>query len=140
MPRIALASLLLALTLGGCATTPGGPGQTDPDLAQAREAWLAGNYARALPDLRRAAEDGQPRAQYAVGYMYYYGQGVAEDTDKALQWIRRAAKAGDARAVEALGRLAGGVTQQERARSGLQAPGQAGPGSSGSPPQGSGSQ
>ncbi|MCS4503444.1 hypothetical protein KBTX_02688 [wastewater metagenome] len=115
MPRAPLLPLLLLTltTLAGCATTPAG----GSSMAEGREAWLAGDYRRALPPLYQAARAGNPRAQYALGYMYYYGQGVVADSGQAVQWIRRAARAGDPLAVEALGRLAGSVTLDERTRS-----------------------
>ncbi len=121
MKRFVLAAFAASLILAGCATAPQDGGAA-PEIAEARQAWLAGDFDRAFPALHDAAAAGQPRAQYAVGYMYYYGQGVPEDTDKALAWIRRAAESGDALAVEALGRLAGSVSRNERARRGLSAP------------------
>lgn len=60
------------------------------------------DYRSAFIRLKPEAEKGQPDAQYAVGYMYYYGQGVAEDKQKALYWIKCAAKAGQPDAIEAL--------------------------------------
>ncbi len=62
------------------------------------------DYRHAFIRLKPAAERGQPDAQYAVGYMYYYGQGVVENRTKALEWIKRAAKAGQPDAIEALRR------------------------------------
>ncbi|MCH8503780.1 MAG: hypothetical protein LAT50_05595 [Ectothiorhodospiraceae bacterium] len=55
----------------------------------------------------REAEDGNPEAQYTVGYMYYNGEGVQQDEAAALRWIRTAANNGSRRAVEALGQMAG---------------------------------
>lgn len=52
------------------------------------------DYRQAFIRLKPAAEKGQPDAQYAVGYMYYYGQGVVEDRRQAWYWITAAAKAG----------------------------------------------
>lgn len=52
------------------------------------------DYRQAFIRLKPEAEKGQPDAQYAVGYMYYYGQGVVEDRRKAWYWITAAAKAG----------------------------------------------
>lgn len=51
-------------------------------------------YRRAFIRLKPEAERGQPDAQYAVGYMYYYGKGVVEDRKKAWFWINAAANAG----------------------------------------------
>lgn len=58
-------------------------------------------YREAFIRLKPEAEKGQPDAQYAVGYMYYYGQGVVEDRKKAWFWITKAAQAGQPDAVEA---------------------------------------
>ncbi len=60
------------------------------------------NYREAFIHLKPEAEKGQPDAQYAVGYMYYYGQGVIEDRKKAWLWINRAAAAGQSDAVAAV--------------------------------------
>ena len=40
------------------------------------------------------AEAGDAAAMYAVGYLYYYGQGTEQDADKALEWFEKAAEAG----------------------------------------------
>ena len=64
------------------------------------------NYRQAFILLKPVAEKGQPDAQYAVGYMYYYGQGVVEDRKKAAYWITRAAEAGQPDAVSAMKILA----------------------------------
>ena len=60
------------------------------------------NYRQAFIRLIPEAEKGQPDAQYAVGYMYYYGQGVVEDRKKAWYWINCAAHAGQADALAAV--------------------------------------
>lgn len=53
--------------------------------------------------LRQAAEAGDPDAQYALGYMYYYGNnGVPQDTQQAVNWIKRASVQGQSQAVKAL--------------------------------------
>lgn len=59
------------------------------------------DYRRAFIKLMPEAESGQPDAQYAVGYMYYYGLGVVEDKKKAWYWIDCAAKKGQLDAVQA---------------------------------------
>ena len=60
------------------------------------------NYRQAFIRLMPEAEKGQPDAQYAVGYMYYYGQGVVEDRKKALYWIKCAADKGQPEAIAAM--------------------------------------
>lgn len=69
----------------------------------------AQKYRDAFVRLKPEAEKGQPDAQYAVGYMYYYGQGVVEDRAKAWSWITKAARAGQPDAVEAAAILSGPV-------------------------------
>ena len=59
------------------------------------------DYRQAFIRLRPAAENGAAEAQYAVGYMYYYGQGVIENRQKAWYWIRAAAKNGNVDAQKA---------------------------------------
>ena len=60
------------------------------------------DYRQAFIRLRPEAEKGQLDAQYAIGYMYYYGQGVVEDRQKACFWINKAANAGQPDAIKAL--------------------------------------
>ena len=60
------------------------------------------NYRDAFIHLKPEADKGQPDAQYAVGYMYYYGQGVIENREQAWIWINRAAKAGQPDAIQAI--------------------------------------
>jgi hypothetical protein len=61
------------------------------------------NYRQAFIRLLPEAEKGQRDAKYAVGYMYYYGQGVIEDRIKAGYWINSAARAGQPDAIQAVG-------------------------------------
>lgn len=64
------------------------------NLREGIASFKAQDYRKAFIRLKPEAMKGQPDAQYAVGYMYYYGQGVVEDKDKAWFWINQAAKAG----------------------------------------------
>lgn len=64
------------------------------------------NYRQAFILLKPIAIKGQPDAQYAIGYMYYYGQGVVEDRKKAAYWISCAANLGQPDAVAAMKILA----------------------------------
>lgn len=61
----------------------------------------AQEYRDAFIRLKPQAEKGQPDAEYAIGYMYYYGQGVVEDREKAWYWITKAAREGQPDAIEA---------------------------------------
>ena len=52
------------------------------------------NYAEAVKWYRKAAEQGHAEAQYALGYSYQYGHGVAQDDEEAATWYRKAAEQG----------------------------------------------
>lgn len=87
-------ALLSTLFLTACVS--------DLNLREGISSFRAQNYRQAFIRLKPEAEKRQPDAEYAVGYMYYYGRGVAEDKKKAWTWIGRAAHAGQPEAVEAL--------------------------------------
>lgn len=63
------------------------------------------HYRDAFVRLKPEAQRGHPEAQYAVGFMYYYGFGVNEDRKLALYWIGKAAERGYPLAIEALKRM-----------------------------------
>lgn len=86
--------LSLALLISGCLTR-------SLNLQEGITSFKTQDYRRAFIRLKPEAEKGQPDAQYAVGYMYYYGQGVIEDRKKAWFWINMAAHLGQKDAVAA---------------------------------------
>jgi hypothetical protein len=51
------------------------------------------------------AEQGDPKAQYDLGHMYYHGLGVQQNFAEAARWYREAANQGDARAQSGIGYL-----------------------------------
>jgi len=70
------------------------------------EAWVAyvnQDYGTALKELKPLAEQGDPRSQYAVGWMYRNGEGIAQDYQTAVKWYRLAADQGHAEAQKSLG-------------------------------------
>jgi TPR repeat protein len=71
-------------------------------LAEGIVSFQRQDYRQAFIRLMPAAKAGNPEAQYAIGYMYYYGQGVIENRKKAWYWIALAAKAGQVDAVQAM--------------------------------------
>lgn len=75
------------------------------NLKEGIKSFQVQDYRQAFIRLKPEAKKGQPDAQYAVGYMYYYGQGVVEDRAKARYWISRAARAGQPDAQKALALL-----------------------------------
>lgn len=61
------------------------------ELAHGKQLFKDGYYKRAMQQLLPLAAEGSMEAQYAVGYMYYYGFGVAQDTSTGHFWIQRSA-------------------------------------------------
>ncbi|MGN6843432.1 tetratricopeptide repeat protein, partial [Neisseria sp. P0021.S006] len=59
-------------------------------LAQAVWADSLQDYKKTL----QAAEQGNAKAQFSLGKMYYKGEGVRQDYAQAVQWYRRAAEQG----------------------------------------------
>jgi hypothetical protein len=115
MRRI-LISTFMAVLITGCATTktvnnkpteiPPQPKVTTPatmsELAQGKRLFQEGYYKRAMEQLLPLAAEGNMEAQYAVGYMYYYGFGAAQDTDSGYFWIKRSASQDFKPAINAL--------------------------------------
>ena len=71
-----------------------------PLFAQAKftdgyEAAQSGNYKKAVQIWLPLATQGDPAAQYTVGWMYESGQGVAKDFKKAIYWYQKAAQQGN---------------------------------------------
>lgn len=52
---------------------------------------------------RKAAEQGDPNAQFNLGWCYANGQGVTQDYSEAVKWYRKAAEQGDLYALNDLG-------------------------------------
>lgn len=60
------------------------------------KAYEAGQYDRARELWRPLADNGDIRAQYAIGRMYEKGKGVDRNFETAIHWYRQAAKHGHA--------------------------------------------
>ncbi|KTC78072.1 tetratricopeptide repeat protein [Legionella brunensis] len=91
--RIALI-IILVLAEFACASRS--------NLIEGIKSFRVQDYRQAFVRLKPEAKKGQPDAQYAVGYMYYYGQGVTENRKKAWYWINKAAQQGQRDALAAL--------------------------------------
>ncbi len=65
-------------------------------------AYKARDYAGALQLWQPLAEAGNAGAQFNVGRMYYYGQGVGRDAVQACKWFLLAGDRGSTEAKEAL--------------------------------------
>ena len=71
--------------------------------AEGRKHYDAGEYDRAVPLLKVAAEQGDADAQCNLGYCYEKGLGLKEDKAEAVKWYRKAAEQGFAAAQNNLG-------------------------------------
>lgn len=87
------------MVVTGCSTV------RDYNLQEGIRSFRVQDYRHAFIRLKPEAEKGQRDAQYAIGYMYYYGQGVIENRRKACFWITKAAKAGQPEAIVALKKI-----------------------------------
>ncbi len=74
----------------------------EPSYDQGRQSFLDGNYNASFKSLYPAAQRGNADAQYAIGYMYYYGLGTRYDRQAAIMWMQKAANQGQGQAVRAL--------------------------------------
>jgi tetratricopeptide (TPR) repeat protein len=69
----------------------------------------------ALEKLRKAAEQGDADAQYKLGMLYFEGDGVPQDFDKAAEWCLKAAAQGNKKAKEFLAEVEA-AGEKEKAR------------------------
>lgn len=96
---------MFVISLNGCAmfhrSEPYISTKTRSEFQQGKRDFECGYYKRAMRLLLPLACDGVGEAEYAVGYMFYYGYGVCQDTDIGEIWIKRAAKKGYPPAVNA---------------------------------------
>jgi TPR repeat protein len=91
-----LAALLLCLMLG----TPAWA-----SMDEAMVAYSQRDYAAALREFHPLARQGDGIAQYKIGHMYFYGQGVPQDYVEAMSWYKKAAAQGNADALFSVARL-----------------------------------
>ncbi|MGH8583258.1 MAG: tetratricopeptide repeat protein [Gammaproteobacteria bacterium] len=87
------------------------------DYEKGVDAYFREDYATALSEFTRVAEQGDSNAQYNVALMYLKGEGTGADLQQALHWFRAAAAAGQLYAQGFLGALYAdgqGVPQDDR--------------------------
>ena len=63
------------------------------------------NDTEALLWFRKAADQGNAKAQYGIGYMYHNGKGVPQSDAEALIWYLKSANQGDAKAQISIGAM-----------------------------------
>ncbi len=69
--------------------------------------WAIGQAPDLITATRLAAEQGDARAQFALGLMYRDGEGVLKDDAEAVRWYRLAAEQGNADAQYIIGLMYG---------------------------------
>lgn len=108
MPLLKILFLFLGLVslIVGCSSEKSGSGSQSfkGSAACSNNAFLR-KYNCSLSKIEAAAQRGDPDAQYALGYMYFYGIGTVRDPKAAKLWINRAAAQGQPLAVKASGML-----------------------------------
>ena len=62
---------------------------------------------KACSEIERAAEQGNAKEQYSLGYMHERGLSFPKDLKKAIEWYQKAAAQGHAGAQNNLQRLKG---------------------------------
>ena len=98
MKKLILTILIILFTLtfnAGCSS----------DFDKGWDAYESGDYATALKWYTLAAEQGDADAQFNLGSMYRYGDGVSQDDKTAVKWYTLAAKQGHADAKRKLNEI-----------------------------------
>ena len=85
--------LLLGATFCVVASSP-----VFADLDSARQAARSGDHARAYRELTPLAAAGNVDAQYYLGGLYYKGEGVEQNYEKAASWFQKSADQGNPKA------------------------------------------
>jgi TPR repeat protein len=73
------------------------------DIQKGLDAAISGDFETALQEWLPLAEQGHADAQFFLGRMHYYGDGVPQDYVEAVKWYRLAAEQGEADAQANLG-------------------------------------
>ena len=59
------------------------------------QAYIAGDYSKAMAEFKPMAEKGDANAQYYMGFLYHHGYGVKRDEAEASRWFRMGAQQGE---------------------------------------------
>lgn len=91
-------AIILGLT--GCSSS-----KRTNQFETGKTAFQQGQYHDAFTNLMPFANKGNPEAEYAVGYMFFYGKGTTQNTVVAKKWFTKAARQHYMQAKEALNML-----------------------------------
>ena len=89
-------NILSALVLGLLLLIASGEDNYALGSEEVWKAYEAGDFATALREFSELAAQGDANAQYNLGMMYAFGQGVIQDNVYAHMWWNFAATSGDA--------------------------------------------
>jgi DamX protein len=89
--------IMLFFLLQACAST-----RISEQLQSGKISFEDGNFKSAFHKLLPLASEGNAEAEYAVGYMYYYGYGTAHDEESGIFWMKKAAEQHYQPAIQAL--------------------------------------
>lgn len=110
--RLAPRPFLSGLLFLACLAIPLTPHASEFRLGL--DAYLDGDYDKAIEIWQPLAESGNATAQYSLGTLHHAGKGIPEDDGKAVHWFRQAAEQGHPAAQFNLGnayRAGQGVSQ-----------------------------
>ncbi|MBQ26539.1 MAG: hypothetical protein CMH81_00125 [Nitrospiraceae bacterium] len=79
--------------------------QGDDFYHDGKDAFNQKDYATALEQFMKAAESGHAKAHNWIGWMYYYGKGVPQNNQEALNWYTKSAEGSYAIAQVNLGKM-----------------------------------
>jgi len=99
--RPSITTSLFALLL--CVGLSGWNSARADALKDGQDAWDASKFAKSLELLLPLAKEGNPKAQYRVGVMYWSGQAVCHNEPEAVKWFLLSAAQGNADAQYNLG-------------------------------------
>ncbi len=99
--KLAAAGVATTLLFTGCSHYNSGQSHSFKGTTACNNNPFLQKFDCSVPKVRASAENGNPDAQYALGYMYFYGVGTNRDVRAAKLWIRRAAAQGQPLAIQA---------------------------------------
>ena len=91
--RATLAALIMVLCL-----VPVSLFASEDKFIEGLSAYFSGNYDKAADIWHPLAQQGHAKAQYRLGKMYDFAEGIPQDDAEAVKWYRRAAEQGHATA------------------------------------------
>jgi uncharacterized protein len=77
---------VLALGLSLCAQA---------GIEEGQQAYIAGEYDKAIAEFKPLAEQGDAKAQYFMGFLYHHGYGMKVNDVEAAKWFRMGANQGE---------------------------------------------